>query len=316
VGVEKVVFRSKSERRNFNKLRRTWGEKYQIYHNLPFLNVFNRQILFDWTDQWNPKPFSLTDREFDLLKKTSIDYTLCETDDRPIICIEFDGYQDGFNVGTDYYSDQLTYGPSPQRQYMMELKLKVAHGSLFPYFVVGSEYFNDISEDIKLTVVDGLIGDILTNKEKSERFAEGIDFDDIGLSQEEWEALDPDNKDFIIEDWALGVELDSEYKNNPLSRIRMSLWQSFEHQSWSDEILLYPEPPDSASVKLRAKYFEEALKIGRRVVIQTLEFGEVSGTAWMSNFRVIGFSGLSLLEDLAFLSAFEKMKRLRALRNK
>ena len=38
MGVKKTVFASKSEQENYYKLKRTWGDKYVIYHDLPFLN--------------------------------------------------------------------------------------------------------------------------------------------------------------------------------------------------------------------------------------------------------------------------------------
>lgn len=311
MGVEQVVFRSKSERRNFYKLHRTWAKQYPIYHNLPFLNVFNPGQLQDWSDPWSPVPFELSDREFNLLKKTSIDYTLCDSDDKPLVCIEFDGLQDGFNVGADYFADQLVQGPLPSRQYMMELKLKVAHGSLFPYFVVGSDYFNDLPLDLKLTVIDGIIGDVLANRAKRKRFAEGLDPQELGYTHEEWDLLDSDLKQFYVEDWVLGIEIDLELEFNPVARARMKLSQDLGIFSWGEEFMTYPETSASANPAERNRFFNNALKYGRKVTLHTDEFGSVTGTAWISNFRAWGYSGLGLLEDLAFIAALAKLKRLK-----
>jgi hypothetical protein len=72
MGVNSNAFASKSEQQNFYKLRRTWGEKYLIYHNLPFLNVFNPKDLIDISDWKNIREITLTDVEFARLKKTSM----------------------------------------------------------------------------------------------------------------------------------------------------------------------------------------------------------------------------------------------------
>src|SRR5215472_13909843 len=104
MGAKKSVFASKAERANYGKLSRQWGEGYHIYHNLPFLHVFDTDSLTD-VSNWDLKPIHLTDTQLQRLKKTSIDYTLCDQDDCPILCIEFDGLKDGFNVGNRYYSE-------------------------------------------------------------------------------------------------------------------------------------------------------------------------------------------------------------------
>src|SRR5258706_3124095 len=123
MAVKANVFASRAERDNFYKLSRVWGDKYRIYHNLPFLNVFDTRNLIDLSSWESAGPFTLADEDFNRLKKTSIDYTLCDSQDTPIICLEFDGMQKGVNVGTEYFADHSN--PDPWRQTIMELKLRV-----------------------------------------------------------------------------------------------------------------------------------------------------------------------------------------------
>ncbi len=140
------IFESISERENSHKLRRQWGDEYRIYPNLNFLNVFKPNTI--------RKHFSLTDREFDFLKKTDIDYTICDWGDRPLLCIEFDGLQQGFNIGTKYY----TANPKNlSRKKNFEMKLKISEKFSIPLFIVGSQHFKNISSHIKLTIVDGVV---------------------------------------------------------------------------------------------------------------------------------------------------------------
>ena len=184
MGAKDHVFSSNAERGNYYKLSRQWGTGYRIYHNLPFLNVFDTKNLLnarkfgDWhhlLDANEPDTLSVGDVDFNRLKKTSIDYTVCDTNDRPLLCIEFDGIRDGFNVGTEYRFDGP---PDPWRELITGLKLRVAHGSMFPYFVVGYNHFKDLSPGVQLTMVDGIIGEVLSSMETKERIGEGFDPED------------------------------------------------------------------------------------------------------------------------------------------
>src|SRR5262245_60091085 len=182
MGVQKQVFASNAEKRNFYKLSAQWGDKYRIYHNLPFLNIFDTKNLIDFS-AWPIKPITIDDIAYNRLKKTSVDYTLCGDSDEPLVCIDFDGYQDGYNVGTKYHFRTASNG---WKEIIYDLKLKVAHGSFFPYFVLGSQEFDDLSNDIRLTIVDGIIGDVFAKKAAQAKFAETFNPEEIGFTQEEF----------------------------------------------------------------------------------------------------------------------------------
>lgn len=99
--VKKRVFASNAERENYYKLMRVWGDEYHLHHNLPFLNVFHGPVILDLSES-PPKSVEISGEDYNRLKKTSIDYTLCTRDDEPLVCVDFDGMQEGFNVGTAY----------------------------------------------------------------------------------------------------------------------------------------------------------------------------------------------------------------------
>src|SRR5688500_17630951 len=99
MGVKASVFASKAEQENFYKLSRHWGKKWHLHHNLPFLNLFDIENVFE-TDRFDKKTrLVLSEVEKARLKKTSVDYALCDQNDTPLLCVEFDGLNDGFNVG-------------------------------------------------------------------------------------------------------------------------------------------------------------------------------------------------------------------------
>lgn len=165
MGIRKSVFGSRSERTNYEHLCRIWGDSYRVYHNLPFLNIFDTSELYDFSE-WSLRPVALDDVDRSRLKKTSVDFTLCGDRDAPILCIEFDGMYDGFNVGTRYLSNRPS---TPWRETIMGLKLRVAHGSLFPFVVVGAPQFETIAADAQLAIVDGIIGKIMATKARSDK---------------------------------------------------------------------------------------------------------------------------------------------------
>jgi len=219
VGVRKSVFGSSMEKRCFRKLNETWGKKYNIYHNLPFLNVFTgRTDLID--DEFNP--ITLSDEEYDLLKKTSIDFTICDKKDVPLICIEFDGMQNGFNIGTSYQLRNGTSGRNARRSFI-ELKLRVAHGSQFPYLILGSEEFRGLSDSVRLTIADGLIGEVLSSKAIHDRLQTIFDPTQCGYSTEEFDELSPAQQSEIIDDWASMIEIECDFEYNPIVREVMRL---------------------------------------------------------------------------------------------
>src|SRR5512132_2522439 len=240
MGVKKSVFASASEQRNYEKLYRQWGDKYRLYHNLPFLSVFDVSNLFDGSDWQNLKEVKISNRDLQRLKKTSVDYTLCDAAGRPLVCVEFDGLQDGFNVGMDYYSDLPS---DPWREIIMGLKLKVAHGSFFPFFVVGYRHFEELGKSTTLTIVDGIIGSVLASNAAHENLAKGFDPEEAGFAQQAFEELSPAQQHEIIQDWVIGVEVVAKCQHNPIIEASDNLSQELGVSGYSTRPLGNPFNP-------------------------------------------------------------------------
>jgi hypothetical protein len=220
MGIRKTVFGSSMEQRCFRKLCQTWGGHYRVYHNLPFLQVFTaRSALLDK----DRNLYILSHEDYDRLKKVSIDFTICDPKDAPLVCIEFDGMQNGFNTGTTYHTRDGSPGRKARRA-LLELKLRVAHGSLFPYLVLGSEEFRGLSDAVRLTIADGLIGEVLSLRAVNERVSAGFEPTDHGFATEEFEALSPAQQSEIIGDWLTAIEVECDCEHNPISKevIRLS----------------------------------------------------------------------------------------------
>ena len=159
------------------------------------------------------------------------------------------------------------------------MKLKVAHGSLFPFFVLGSEHFEDISTEYKLTIVDGIIGEVLKNKAVSNRFSLGFKPEEVDYTEEEFLKLSRQEQNFIVEDWAIGVEVEASFENNPITKKAYELLSELKIKSWSEEFLSH----------------NTDLLNGARVILKTEDFDEIKSTVWLPNFKTFNFSGLEMM---------------------
>ena len=306
MGVQKQVFASNAERGNFYKLSKQWGGKYRIYHNLPFLNIFDAKGLIDFSG-WPLKSISIDDMALSRLKKTSVDFTLCDDSDEPLVCIDFDGYQEGYNVGTKYHFRTASNG---WKEIIYDLKLKVAHGSLFPYFVLSSREFADLSPDIRLTIVDGIIGEVLAKKATTAKFAETFNPEEIGYTQDEFDEIDPGTQQELIQDWVIGVEVEMDFEHNPIHRKTAELSMEIGHYSHSFEFIHPPEIDKAKSLKERAKLLDSALYQGAKVTIDSPVWGKVEASVTLPNFKTPYFSGLGLAEEIAHILVLHKLRNL------
>jgi hypothetical protein len=304
MGVNQQVFASRPERDNFYKLSRQWGSAYRLYHNLPFLSVFNTKNLVDITRFYTWQSYLSTqgkglnihigDIDYARLKKTSIDYTLCDQSDTPLVCIDFDGLRDAFNVGVEYHSDGP---PDPWRDKIMSLKLKVAHGSTFPYFVVGYEHFKDVSKEVQLTMVDGIIGEVLSRKAFNEKVSMGFNPEEVGLTQEQFDALSRADQGEVIDDWALGAEVDTELMHNPISTKLAEVERTVPLVA-AITYLTYPDLDGAKTLAERRKMFDNVISHGCRCTLHLADettdgdadrwkevCDEVIATVWLPNFK-------------------------------
>lgn len=311
MSVNKTVFASKSERENYQKLCRTWGATYPIYHNLPFLNVFDLDNLMS-TDLDDPgQPLKVLDEERNRLKKTSIDYTLCDKNDMPMLCIEFDGMQQGSNVGPTYYAGKLLPSKSVWRRHITELKLRVALGSGFPFFVVGSKYFNDLLPHLRLTIVDGIIGDVVAWRAANTKFGKGFDPEEVGFTASEFDTLPKSAQHEIAQDWVTGVEVEESLTHNPIAKRAAFLEWQLHASITKKELhpLNYPSFNHIDDLPDRIRAYKAVILTGARVVYHTETLGVIETVVWLPNFEVIAYTPLSLAEEIASLLALERIAR-------
>ncbi len=272
---------------------------------MPFLNIFETKTLIDFS-AFPLKSISIDDVELSRLKKTSVDYTLCDDSDKPLVCIDFDGYQEGYNVGTKYHFRTATNG---WKEIIYDLKLKVAHGSLFPYFVLSSKEFADLSSDICLTIVDGIIGEVFAKKATSAKLSETFNPEEIGFTQEQFDEIDPSTQHELIQDWVFGVEIEMDFEHNPIHRKTAELSMELGSPSHNFEFIYPPEVDKARNYKERARLLDSALYQGAKVTIDSPSFGKIVAGVKIPNFKTPYFSGLGLAEEIAHFLALQKLRR-------
>jgi hypothetical protein len=251
----------------------------------------------------------LSDPDIQRLKKTDIDFTFCDENYKPLLCIEFDGLQQGFNVGTSYYPKQ---GRDPWRKVIMGLKLKVAVGSMFPYFVFASRHFDNKTGAANLSIADGIIGAVMAERAYKEKIAQGFNPQEYGFSQDKFYALDNESQREYIEDWALGIQVQSDMENNPIVLECDKLSAEMGNPKYSLEFLLYPKISERVSSQEYRGLWDSAILHGSRCKVDSEIYGTAQEEVYLPN--MWGVPGISLIAEslhpeLAHLMALSKLKR-------
>ena len=153
MSVKKSVFGSVGEERGFRSIEHTWGEEYAIYPQFQWSALFTPDP--NWKDTSN------------LFFKTSVDYVFCEKSGRPLLAIDFDGMGRGFDRNGEYIQIEPTR--DPHRKVKFDFKLRWARNNGFPYYIVSSEEFAQLGDDVQLNVVDGIIGSTLAKRAFDDR---------------------------------------------------------------------------------------------------------------------------------------------------
>lgn len=214
MSIKENVFGSGSERLIYKALREKWGKSFNLYHNLPFLNVFSckDKEFMDFAKGY--AICKISTEQFQQLKSLSIDFVFCDKTDKPVLCIEFDGLQDGFNIGSSYQSNK-DKGSRKSRKDLLDLKLKIAHGFGMPFFVMSSAHFKSLSNVANIAIVDAVIGEIFANDYRTIRL-NSFNTKQLGYSEAEFAELSQIEQDSLIENWLLEVEVSADYEKNPV----------------------------------------------------------------------------------------------------
>lgn len=151
MAVKRSIWGSKAEEKGFRSIETTWGDQYRIVPQMPFSALFTPDP--DWRGSTS-----------NLFFKTSVDYVVCDERGHLLLAIDFDGMGRGFDCDGRYVQVEET---DEHRKQTFVFKLRYAQkpDNEFPYHIVASNEFLHVGPDIELTIVDGMIGNILAQRE-------------------------------------------------------------------------------------------------------------------------------------------------------
>lgn len=212
----------------------------------------------------------------DFIYKTSVDYTLCKKDGKPLLSIEFDGLGHGFSKGGEYIQLVPT-AKDEYRKLKLDLKLRIANEIGYPLFVVSYDEKEPIGPGLHLTVVDGIIGMTLAGKH-FQYLINNLPVDEGLISTlPEYELHE------YIENLVLEAEVETEIKWNPIESLASEyLRQAKKKGLWLDVIGFY-FPNQNVELK-------NAVGVGS--IVETA-LGEIRKEVWVRDIQGLG-SNLSL----------------------
>ncbi len=208
----------------------------------------------------------------------------------------------------------MTNLSDPWRKEITNLKLKVAHGSYFDFIVLGYEQFENIAKNIKFSIVDGIIGEILSNRARDQILQQGFNPEDKGFSEEDFDNFPDYVQHEIIQDWILEVEVIAELENNPISlkcsRLRADPNVSKNIITTSYIPLSFPDISNEVDIIKRAQMWDSIKLFGIKCIIKTKELDEVVSSAWLPNFNTPRFTGYGLCREISELLALNRILEL------
>jgi len=273
----------------YHHLKTRWEKYLNIYAHVPPQEIFNLSTL------------NINQEEKEFLFKSSIDYTICNKSDKPLMCIEFDGMCQGYSKNGKY----IQIISNDTRRKKLDLKLRIAKEDNFPFYIVSYQEKNPISENIHLTILDGIIGRTIAKIKFQETAQELFDKNQVALDE-----LNGHARHDYAEKLFISVEVGLDLEWNPIARLTANIKQELYKRdivsSESIKFLSKPELPtyndlnDIEGLNKRVVALDASLEIGAEVTLTTKK-GLVTEQAWVRNFEDTHVYPGSIANDLAEL---------------
>jgi hypothetical protein len=248
--------------------------------------------------------------ERSFLLKTSVDYTLCDASDQPILSIEFDGIGEGFSREGKYVAQTIS-SRDPNRQWKFDLKLRVCQQVFYPLVIISYEESTPIGPGLNVAIVDGIIGCYLAHKATQQRANDLFE-----LNKEEIDALPAYEQDEYIQDLVIQAEVEMDLTWNPISRKLAELSEGGYRKGIRGESFRWLDDPalpaagefwrtgDPEALRRRIAELKKANRIGCEATVETPE-GPVTEVAWMRNIAGVIWPG-TIIEEIARLLAWRR----------
>ena len=197
-----TIFDSESERRAYSTIRTRWSRFIDVYPHIPVRKALGYDRL---------RTLSISDRAKEYLLKTEFDFVVCDRGGSPILVVEFDGLGHGFSRDGEYC--QVLQTGDQHRKLKLDAKIGACESSDLPIVVVSypeTEPFAD--PDCPVTVLDAVIGEVITERKRQQLVASRSDH--LGA------ALEDDPSGETTDSLLLEIEVIAEQENPIRCRIR------------------------------------------------------------------------------------------------
>jgi hypothetical protein len=297
--IKRTIFGSRPEEEVFRLLESRWSPQFRIWPSLPLSTL----LILEDND--------VTEKERRYFYSTSIDFTLSDSGNSPLLSIEFDGIGGGFsNNGVYLPGDGYV---NSMRKIKLDFKLKCAAKVDYPFFVVSYGETESLEQDDRLMILDGIIGQVLAKKEffrkvndlndyYHDKFAEASSLEECELKQE------------TIQDLATCCEVEAELTMDPIARKAAEygeLCHGLGVVSYSMRYLSDPALPDFnslddiESLKSRIEAMKHTVREGCQITIE-MPGQKIQKTVWVRNFESYGVSASSIARNIAEYLGFKK----------
>jgi hypothetical protein len=287
--IRESVFGSKAERSLYKALSTRWCDRFSLFCSLLFTNIVDVEGA------------KLSDGQRRFLLSTSVDFTLCEkVTDRPLLSVEFDGLGHGFSCEGTYV--EVVPNKDPYRKLKFDLKLRLCHELGYPCAVVSYPEAYPLDEASGLTILDGIIGSILSHRRFKELLLErkgeieGPSADeDYSRMKELYEPFSGKDYSFddYIQDWVVGLEVEAELESDPICKelavLQGKLLAQHLLEGWQEVGLEDPPAPnldfrDTASFGRRIEALQSPLtRIGCEVTLKIKGLGDLKERVFLRN---------------------------------
>lgn len=300
--IKQSIFGSPTEYNLFKSLQNRWSHNFDLWPSLPFSCIVELA-------QSEP---SLKDNERKFFFNTNIDYTLCTKSGLPILSIEFDGMGNGFSRNGEYIQGKEC--KDLYRKLKLDLKIKISKKLSYPFYVISFDESKELAPDLSLTIVDGIIGQVLAKKD----FRESIKklYDD---NRETIESLPQYAQREYIQDLVWDAETMAELQNDRIAKLAAQYQgEAFDKGITKGYKTIYlNDPPlpdgdpfeDITVLEKRIKVIKNAVRVGCRIIINTPKMAIVE-TVWIRNFEDEFISPLHIANNIAEMLAFKKANDL------
>lgn len=146
--------------RRYRRLNTAFGESFPVFPNVPIDRVVH-------LDGSTDAGFNLTEQV--LIEDATFCYVVCDQEHRPLVVIDCDTQGYGFNEHGRYVP---LHPISEVEAAVLATKAKVMRSLSMPYVIVGPECFDHVADGISLSIVEGLVGQILASQEFTRAMAD------------------------------------------------------------------------------------------------------------------------------------------------